>query len=167
MGLARAMQPKAEETPTALLPQTTASSAGDLRYAGDVTPQDAYSFLESHHAILVDVRTIPEWQFTGVPDISGTKGKLATISWKHYPDFARNVNFANDLATVPGISKETPLLFICRSGGRSADAAIAMTAAGYRYCFNIEDGFEGEPDAQGHRGAAKGWKAKKLPWKQG
>ena len=32
-------------------------------------------------------------------------------------------------------------------GGRSTDAAIAMTALGYKNCYNVEGGFEGEPDA--------------------
>jgi rhodanese-related sulfurtransferase len=62
--------------------------------------------------------------------------------------------------------KETPLLFLCRSGARSAAAAKAMTAAGYSTCFNVADGFEGPLDAQAKRGAAGGWKAAGLPWRQ-
>lgn len=138
-----------------------------LNYCGDIAPEDAFEFVASNPAIVVDVRTLPEWQFVGVPDLAGTCGKLATVSWKNYPDFSPNTQFAYELGTVAGIGKDTPLLFICRSGGRSLDAALAMSAAGYRYCFNIEGGFEGEPDGQGHRGAAQGWKAKHLPWKQG
>jgi hypothetical protein len=42
-----------------------------------------------------------------------------------------------------------------------------MTQAGYSYCFNVTDGFEGEPDASRHRGTAAGWKASNLPWMQG
>jgi len=167
MALSHPVIPQEQNAPTELLSRVIAHRAGELPYAGDIAPEDAYAFLNDHFAVLVDVRTLPEWQFTGAVDLTATKGKLATISWKHYPDFSRNANFTNEVAAIAGISKHTPILFLCRSGGRSADAAVAMTAAGYRYCFNIEGGFEGEPDAHGHRGSAQGWKAKKLPWKQG
>jgi len=144
-----------------------AHRAGGLNYAGEVSPEDAYTVLQALDGVLVDVRTVPEWQFIGVPDTTGTKGKLATISWKNYPDFSQNTKFADQIAALPGVSKDTPLLFICRSGGRSLDAAVAMTAAGYSKCFNVSGGFEGDPDSDGHRGTTQGWKAKNLPWKQG
>jgi len=67
-----------------------------------------------------------------------------------------------------GISdKETPLLLICRSGVRSLYAAEALTAAGYKECYNIAGGFEGDKNPQGHRGGVNGWKVAGLPWKQG
>ena len=150
-----------------LLAKASANLLGGLDYAGEVSPEDAFEFVKAHPAVVVDVRTLPEWQFVGVPELRGTQGTLATISWKLYPDFSSNVRFADELAALPGMGKDTPLLFLCRSGGRSLDAAVAMTALGYRYCFNISDGFEGDPDASAHRGVAKGWKAKHLPWKQG
>jgi len=62
--------------------------------------------------------------------------------------------------------KDAPLLFLCRSGARSAAAAKAMTAAGYSTCLNVADGFEGPLDANGKRGSAAGWKATGLPWRQ-
>ena len=153
--------------PTTLLSKVIGERKKGLNYCGDITPEDAYEFLKFNYGVLVDVRTVPEWQFVGVPDLAGTKSKMATICWKNYPDFSANTQFSYELGTTSGVNKETPLLFICRSGGRSLDAAVAMTQAGYRYCFNIEGGFEGEPDIQAHRGLSQGWKAKKLPWKQG
>lgn len=148
-----------------LLAKASANVLGGLDYAGDVSPREAFEFLQGNDGVMVDVRTLPEWQFVGMPDLRGTKGQLATISWKMYPDFSANPRFAEELAKVAG--KDTPLLFICRSGGRSLDAAVAATTLGYRYCFNVSDGFEGEPDANAHRGLSRGWKATQLPWKQG
>jgi rhodanese-related sulfurtransferase len=58
------------------------------------------------------------------------------------------------------------VLFLCRSGGRSKSAAIAQTGAGYKKCYNVAGGFEGDLDADGHRGHIGGWKAAGLPWKQ-
>ena len=150
-----------------LVSLASSNRKGQLAYAGDIAPEEAFAFIKAHSAVVVDVRTLPEWQFTGVPDLASTQGVLATICWKNYPDFSANPKFSEQLASISGVDKNTPLLFLCRSGGRSLDAAVAMTAAGYKYCFNISGGFEGDPDAQGHRGTAQGWKAKKLPWKQG
>jgi len=40
-----------------------------LSYAGAVTPREAYRLREQGEAVIVDVRTPPEWQFVGhVPD---------------------------------------------------------------------------------------------------
>ena len=76
-------------------------------------------------------------------DLTQVPGKLLTLSWKTYPDFALNQKFPDQLAgDIP--AKDLPLFFLCRSGGRSLDAAVAMSAAGYGYCFNIRGGFEGE-----------------------
>jgi rhodanese-related sulfurtransferase len=55
---------------------------------------------------------------------------------------------------------------LCRSGARSRAAAMAMTAKGYNKCYNVAEGFEGNLDAEQHRGRVSGWKAAGLPWKQ-
>ena len=167
MALTNPVQTSTDQALSQLVSAASMNRKGNLSYAGDIAPEEAFAFAQSNHAVVVDVRTVPEWQFTGVADLSATKSVLATICWKNYPDFSTNPKFFDQLATVPGISKDTPLLFMCRSGGRSLDAAVAMTAAGYTHCFNISSGFEGDPDANGHRGVAQGWKAKNLPWKQG
>jgi len=56
--------------------------------------------------------------------------------------------------------------FICRSGVRSNQAAIAAMESGYLNCFNVLEGFEGDKDSNGHRGVQGGWKAAGLPWVQ-
>jgi rhodanese-related sulfurtransferase len=136
-------------------------------YAGDISPAAAYGFMLENESLLVDVRTLPEWQFVGIPDASATKANMLTVSWKLYPTFALNPEFLPAVVSETKNRKDLPIFFICRSGGRSLDAAVALTAQGYNYCFNISGGFEGEPNAQSHRGADSGWKASQLPWKQG
>jgi len=42
-----------------------------------------------------------------------------------------------------------------------------MTALGYKHCYNIAEGFEGDKDDAGHRGTIGGWKVHGLPWVQG
>jgi rhodanese-related sulfurtransferase len=63
------------------------------------------------------------------------------------------------------VRPERPVLFLCRSGVRSAAAAEAAARAGYAHAYNVTEGFEGPLDADGHRGVS-GWKAAGLPWRQ-
>lgn len=113
----------------------------------------------------MDVRTQPEWSFVGVPDLQPLQKRVAFISWQAYPDMMRNPNFEKEVASL-GVSPDTPILFLCRSGARSRAAAMAMTAKGYNKCYNVAEGFEGNLDAEQHRGRVSGWKAAGLPWKQ-
>lgn len=64
------------------------------------------------------------------------------------------------------VGMEGEIFFICRSGGRSRMAAEVMTAAGYRRCRNVAEGFEGLMDEDRHRGRTAGWKAAGLAWVQ-
>jgi rhodanese-related sulfurtransferase len=57
------------------------------------------------------------------------------------------------------------VVFLCRSGIRSIAAAERATDLGLT-AFNILEGFEGDPDAQAHRGTLGGWRARGLPWAQ-
>lgn len=167
MSLPQPAAPATDGALAALADKAAAHKLGGLRYGGEVSADEAYDFLKDNNGVLVDVRTLPEWQFVGLPDMVNAQGRLAAISWKSYPDFSANPRFAQELELAAGGDKDAPLFFICRSGGRSLDAAVAMSAAGYAHCFNVTDGFEGEPDATGQRGKRGGWKALNLPWKQG
>ena len=137
-----------------------------MSYAGDLKPTEAWKLLtENRGAQLVDVRTRPEWMFVGLPDLTSLGRRPVLQSWQVFPGMEIDANFTAEL-TDQLADKEAPLLFICRSGGRSRAAAQAMTAAGYRRCYNVAEGFEGNPDAERHRGKSGGWKAAGLPWVQ-
>lgn len=137
-----------------------------MSYAGDITPEQAWDDLRANpKAVLVDVRTRPEWAFVGVPDLSSADKEAALISWQVYPEMQRNPSFEADVERL-GLDRDAPVYFLCRSGVRSKAAAIAMTAAGYRACYNVAGGFEGDPDGERHRGGVNGWKASGLPWIQ-
>jgi rhodanese-related sulfurtransferase len=140
--------------------------AGTLSYAGDLMPAEAWAALMAQPAAqLVDVRTAPEWVFAGLPDLSSLGKVVHRISWKLYPAYDLNPQFLTQLqAAVP--DGATPLYFLCKTGGRSLDAAVAATQAGYKACYNIAGGMEGEMNDQRQRGQLTGWKASKLPWEQ-
>jgi rhodanese-related sulfurtransferase len=135
-------------------------------YAGDVAPATAWKILsENKDAVLIDVRTRAEWNYVGLPELASIGKKPALLEWQVFPTMQQNPEFVSTLGNAVA-DKETPLLFLCRSGARSAAAARAMTAAGYSTCINVAEGFEGPLDAEGQRGSAAGWKATGLPWRQ-
>lgn len=138
----------------------------DTTYTGDVSPTQAWDALKSgSNSVLVDVRTVPEWRLVGQPNLTELDKTVVSTQWQVFPAMEVNENFVEDLAQS-GISKDQHIYFLCRSGVRSISAAVAMTAAGYQFCYNIIDGFEGPPNENQQRGQTGGWKAEGLPWSQ-
>jgi rhodanese-related sulfurtransferase len=136
-------------------------------YAGDIDAAAAWALLERDpKAQLIDVRTLAEWNFVGLPDLGPLGRKVHCVEWQQFPSMAPNPNFVGEASAALGGTKEIPVLFLCRSGARSRAAAIALTQAGFSQAFNIAGGFEGDLDEARHRGAVNGWKAAGLPWKQ-
>ena len=138
-----------------------------LGYAGDLSPREAYDIVcREPEAVLVDCRTAPEWQFVGIPILNESGKEPILIDWQVYPEMAVRRDFVDRIAAA-GVPKDASIAVLCRSGVRSVAAARALTAAGYERAYNILDGFEGQLDRQGHRGANNsGWKASGLPWRQ-
>jgi rhodanese-related sulfurtransferase len=136
-------------------------------YAGDLSVAEVWSLLGSDQtAQLVDVRSHAEWRFVGAPDLSGLGRTVHFVEWQDFPGMAWNPDFVAQAGAALGPDKNIAVLSLCRSGGRSRAAAIAMTQAGYARAYNIAGGFEGDLDRNSHRGNANGWKAAGLPWKQ-
>ncbi len=131
-----------------------------LPYSGALLPQEAFALWKTlPGAQLVDVRTRAEWDWVGrIP-------AAVEIEWLSYPDNRPNPGFVQQLQQK--VAADAPVLFICRSGGRSHHAAMLATQAGYSNCYNVLEGFEGDRDPQGHRNTVGGWRAAGLPWVQG
>lgn len=140
----------------------------DDGYAGDVSAKQAWEMLErDEDAHLIDVRTRAEWMFVGVPD-TGDLGKPPLfVEWQNAQ--GRNPDFVEEIRAKLAESdaaKDAPLLFLCRSGGRSRAAAMACTGAGLGACYNVAGGFEGDLDQSRHRNTVNGWRRDGLPWVQ-
>ena len=139
------------------LAQTRASEHG-LPYAGSLTPTEAYEIWQlAPGARLVDVRTRAELDWVG--RIPGA----VEIEWNTYPGSQPNPDFLSQLKRQ--IDPEALVMFICRSGVRSQNAASLASASGFTACYNILEGFEGDIDANGQRGKTGGWRRAGLPWK--
>lgn len=120
---------------------------------------------------MVDVRTRAEWNFVGLPDLSGAGKRVWTVEWVRFPDMQPNPDFLATLLELSGGTLPNRLCFICRSGARSMAAAryVAEAAEGMGqvvHCTNVAEGFEGDLDTDRHRGTSNGWKAHDLPWLQ-
>lgn len=136
-----------------------------MTYAGDKSVEETWRALrEDSSAVLVDVRTRAEWNFVGVPDLRETGRELVTVEWQGFPDSSRNPDFIEQVREH--VRPDQPVYLLCRSGGRSRAAAIALTGAGFATCYNVAGGFEGDLDVRKHRGTSGGWKAAGLPWIQ-
>jgi sulfur dioxygenase len=149
---------------TSIPPQkstSTQESEGQVRpatgYAGDISPQLAWDWVQAGDAVLVDVRTDAEREWVG-----GVPGAIA-LAWKQWPGMALNADFDDGMKAATGSGKKA--LMLCRSGVRSIAAAKRATELGVE-AYNILEGFEGDPDDRGQRGKKGGWRYLGLPWRQ-
>jgi rhodanese-related sulfurtransferase len=139
-------------------PHPDADLPNEKGYAADLTPETAFAWWQAGDAVLVDVRTDAEREWVGfVP------GAVA-VAWKQWPGMTMHADF--DQALLAAVAAGQKVLLLCRSGVRSVAAAKRATALGLQ-AYNILEGFEGDPDPQGHRGTQGGWRMRGLPWRQG
>ncbi len=130
----------------------------------DLLPNDAWNLLiKVKNSRLIDVRTHLEWVYVGFPDLSSINKDILKLEWVYYPSGNYNTNFLKILENQ--FKKDTTLIFICKSGHRSALAAQAASKIGFKSVFNLKEGFEGDLNAS-YRGISNGWKARGLPWMQ-
>lgn len=134
----------------------------NLPYAGALTPQEAFEVLQANPgALLVDVRTKAELELVGrVP------GAL-NVEWAFYPGMVANEDFAKQLSAELNsrqCDQDSVLIFLCRTGGRSHNAAAVAASLGFSQVYNTLEGFEGEANADKQRTLINGWKRAGLPW---
>jgi len=145
-----------------------------------LSPREAFDWKTkpSEPTFLIDVRTPPELHFVGfapimdvnIPYITYDYGEwdVKVSDYKRVPNsaFAQKIDAFLASQGQAG-NKKVRLIFLCRSGDRSARAATLLAQAGYTNIWSILDGFEGdkakEGDAKGKR-VVNGWKNDGLPW---
>ena len=126
-----------------------------LSYVGELTPQEAFEVLQLGEAALVDVRSQAELDLVGcVPNANH-------VEWAFYPGMVPNTEFAAQLQAQ--LDKSQTIIFMCRTGGRSHNAAVIAQQLGYK-AYNMLEGFEGAANEQRQRTLINGWKHAGLPW---
>lgn len=136
-----------------------------------INAKDAFELLKKdQNSILVDVRTIEEFNFVGVVNAKQFNDRMVLLPWQIYPSMEENSEFDNLLESE--INKfsldenELKIIFLCRTGARSYQAANHALNLGYKNCYNLTSGFEGDINDDEQRGKTNGWKASNLPWRQ-
>ncbi|MDT8342808.1 MAG: rhodanese-like domain-containing protein [Thermohalobaculum sp.] len=166
----------------------TQASAGEIRSSVDaatlgkgkatplglyLTPHDAHAALSADPSIVfIDVRDPIEVAFVGhaagmdanIPVKIATHRFVADKGTYAMEDNAQFVAEARALVAREGRTAADPVFVMCRSGGRSAEAARALIDAGFTNVWSLVEGFEGDSDAaSGHRDT-NGWRNAGLPW---
>ena len=144
-----------------------------------VDSKEAYAMKQKlgDQMLFIDVRDPIEIMFTGFTDVIDINipFKLAnrTVWNMKKPVFKMEVNqnFEQEVAEaleVRGLSKEVPVVIMCRSGGtRGAPATKYLENKGYKQVYVVTDGFEGGKIKEGERKnwrLKNGWKNSGLPW---
>ena len=123
-------------------------------------PKKAFEILQaSPNTLLIDCRTEAEFYYVGHPV------DAVNIEWNTEPDFGINPHFSDVALRMAG-RKDRPIILICRSGKRSAEAGLTLEQHGFTDVCNVLEGFEGELDVDHHRGTLGGWRLHGLPWRQ-
>lgn len=123
--------------------------------------------------VLVDIRSTVELGMTGhaqgvdlnVPFYEVVQ-PLVWNEQTHGWTMAANPHFVAELdqrLQQDGVSPDTVVMLICRSGAATARAADELTLRGYHRVVSVVDGYEGDLGPDGQR-ASNGWKNAGLPW---
>lgn len=127
--------------------------------------------------LFLDIRTRAEINFLGMPSSADANIPYFTPdSWETFDSkkkvfkLAPNSNFltaVEDRLKAKGLTKDSTVVLMCRSGSRSAKAANLMKKAGYKKVYTVVDGYEGDKsktaETKGQR-IVNGWKNSGLPW---
>lgn len=128
--------------------------------------------------LFVDVRSKAEASFLGmardvdalVPyqDFSGETApwdaKAGTYALEANLDF---VPMLEKALQARQLSKDSPVILMCRSGARSATAATLLARYGFSKVYSVVDGYEGDVAKDGPRAGQRvlnGWRNEGLPW---
>ena len=138
-----------------------------------LTPKEAYALINKEKVLFLDVRTREEVNFLGMPTVADANIPYMEIdpmyswndksqSFKLLPN-SEFVSLVAERLKAKAMSKNSPIILMCRSGDRSALAANLLAKDGYTRVYSIVDGFEGDMSKQGLR-SVNGWKNAGLPW---
>lgn len=144
-----------------------------------LTSHEAYQLMqkESDKTLFVDVRTRAEVNFLGMPTVADANIPYMKLSeWYAWDEKKKQFKMELNDQFLPsikerlaakGLTENDKIVFICRSGSRSAAAANLLAKAGYKNVYSIVDGYEGDKAKQGpNKGqrVVNGWKNNGLPW---
>ena len=103
----------------------------------EISADEVAMFAASGDAVLVDVRTAPEWVESGVIE----RSHLITYFDKDFRPLKDE--FMQKFSKVTGGDKNKQIVVICRTGQRSKLVAGILDREGYKNVYNYKDGIVG------------------------
>ncbi|MBN8448760.1 MAG: sulfurtransferase [Candidatus Accumulibacter sp.] len=145
-----------------------------------LTPQQAYEIKKKDPkgVAFFDIRTRAEAVYVGMPtDVDAlvpyVEHQEIMTDWddkRHMYKLEPNQDFIPELERrlqEKGLTRNSPIILICRSGDRSSKAADRLQVAGYTKVYSVAEGVEGDTvrggPTDGQR-VVNGWKNAQLPW---
>jgi rhodanese-related sulfurtransferase len=107
--------------------------------APDWTAAEAAKATAEGKAVLIDIRTPPEWRETGY-----AKGaKLINLQ-------QTDAGFKSQVLAAANGDKNTPIALICRTGNRTTFAQKSLQEAGFTKVYNVKEGMVGSAAGPGY-----------------
>jgi rhodanese-related sulfurtransferase len=138
---------------------------------------EAYEVAQQEKVLFIDVRTRAEVNFLGMPTVADVNIPYMELDRMYGWDEKKGVfkmdpnsGFVSEIEgrlTAKGLTRDSKIIVMCRSGDRSSGAANLLAKAGFKNVWSIVDGFEGDIAKDGPfkgQRAVNGWKNSKLPW---
>ena len=142
-----------------------------------VTAVEAAEMKENQDALFIDIRSRAEVAFLGLPTAVDVHmpymvmPMMASFNMdKGAYDLEMNPDFLSVFkayAAENGVSADSPIILMCRSGSRSARAADLLADIGYTQVYSLVDGYEGDKAKGGPnkgRRNVNGWRNAGLQW---
>lgn len=142
-------------------------------------PSDAMKYVQGNQAkvLFLDVRSREEVQFLGMSTlVDANVPYMQNPEWPEWNETGKNfklvpnANFATDVERrlkEKGLTKNDPVVLMCRSGDRSALAVNLLAKLGYTKVYSVTEGYEGDIASDGPMKGTRsvnGWKNDGLPW---
>ena len=127
--------------------------------------------------LMIDIRTRAEAMYVGMA--TSVDFLVPVLEFPEFWEWSdqrneyvqqSNPNFVKDVEkrlAQMGLTKDDPVIVICRSGVRSNAASGLLFEMGFKQAYTVIDGFEGDTAKDGEQKGQRvvnGWKNAKLPW---
>lgn len=110
-------------------------------------PPDAWTMAERGELLIIDVRTPPEWAWTGIP---------RTAARANWWQVSGRDGFLRDVLEITENDLNRRIALICARGVRSSEATRFLRSRGFTNVADIGEGMLGSR-------AGPGWLDRKLP----
>ncbi len=120
-------------------------AAATARAEPALSAPEAFEALKQGRVRVIDIRTPQEWRETGV--VPGA----ARVDFYRGPEVLLNA-----VLQMVGGDKSAPIVLVCRTGNRTAQAQKFLQAQGFSRVYNLQEGMAGSS-------AGPGWLKRKLP----